>query len=251
MRPDGEARQPVVGEHPLPGRLLGNIAYRTCSDVRCRQLPRLAARAGDTGRAKGKTELPEQLPPLAELVAGSGGDERLEPVTVELDPLCQFTRAGEQPVTLALLDDRLGARLTERLHVVEPDPHSVVLERALGSAAIDVGRPHLHPTPLRVPHERGGWVEAHWLGVQERREELARVVMAQPRRLVRKQAERGSVGFWEAEAREAGQLVVDEIRRLAVDAVSSRAVDEAAAIGLDRLLAPLAAHRASQSLGLA
>src|SRR6266513_5629199 len=104
MRPDGEARQPVVGEHPLPGRLLGQFRCRRGRVERERQLARLAARAGNAGRAKGKTELPEQLPPLAELVAGSGGDERLEPVTVELDPLCQFTRAGEQPVTLALLD---------------------------------------------------------------------------------------------------------------------------------------------------
>ena len=55
----------------------------------------------------------------------------------------------------------------------------------------------------------------------------------------------------EAEAGERGQLVVDAVRRLLVDAVSRRALDEARAEGLDRLLAPLPAHRAAQPLRLA
>ena len=59
------------------------------------------------------------------------------------------------------------------------------------------------------------------------------------------------MGLGEAEAREAGQLVVDLVRKLRVDAFLSRACNEAGAIGLDRLLAPLAAHRAPQALGFA
>ena len=251
MRADGEARQPVVGEHPLPGRLLGQLRRRGGWVERERQLARLPARAGNARGTKGEAELPEQPPPLPEFVAGARSDERFEPVAVELDPLRQLADALEWPAPLALLDHGFRPRPAERLHVIEPDPHRVVLERALRGAAVDVDRPHLHPTPLRVPHQRGRRIEAHRLRVQKRREELARVVMAQPRRLVGEQAERRRVGLGEAEAREAGQLVVDPVRKLRVDGFLSRTRNKTGAIGLDRLLAPLAAHRAPQALGLA
>src|SRR5262249_41702187 len=149
-------------------------------------------------RPEGETELPEQPPPLAELVAGAGGDEGLETVAVELEPLSEVADAGERPGALALLDDRPRARLAERLHVFEPDPHSIALEPALDGAAVDVDRPHLDSAPLRVAHERRRRVEAHRLRVQERREELARVVVPQPRRLVCKQPERRRVRLREA-----------------------------------------------------
>ena len=111
-------------------------------------------------------------------------------------------------------------------------------------------RPHLHPTPLGVADEARRRVEAHRLRVQERAEELGRIVVPQPGRLVREQPERGRVRLREAEAREADELVVDLVRELRVDALGDRAFDEPFAERLDRLLAPLAAHRAPQPLGL-
>ena len=63
-------------------------------------------------------------------------------------------------------------------------PSSTVQLRA---AAVHVRRVHLDPAPLRVADERGGRVEAHRLRVQERAEELGRVVAPQPRRLVGEQ----------------------------------------------------------------
>ena len=66
-----------------------------------------------------------------------------------------------------------------------------VLVRASGGAQVDVGRQHLHPVPLPVADETGRRVEAHRLRVQQRAEELGRVVVAQPRRLVGEQRERG------------------------------------------------------------
>ena len=83
-------------------------------------------------------------------------------------------------------------------------------------------RTHLHPAPLRVAHERRRRIEAHRLRVQERAEELGRVVAAQPRRLVGEQPERGGVRLREAEPGEADELVVDRVRRLLVDAVAER-----------------------------
>ena len=77
--------------------------------------------------------------------------------------------------------------LPDARDVLEPDPHRAALDRALRARAVHVGREHLDPVPLRVPHERRRRVEAHRLRVQERAEELGRVVVAQPRRLVREQ----------------------------------------------------------------
>ena len=184
MCANGKARQPIVGEHALPGRLLGQLGRRGRGIERQSELARLPARAGNARGAKGETELPEQVPPLPELVAGARGNERLEPVVVELDPLRQLSNSGERPSPFALLDHGLRAGLAERLHILEPDSHRVVLEAALRGAPVDVDRPHLHPAPLRVPYQRRGRIEAHRLRVQQRREELAWMVIAQPRRLV-------------------------------------------------------------------
>jgi hypothetical protein len=178
MRPDGEAGQPVVGEHPLPRRLLGQLRRGGGRVERERQLPRLAGRARNARRPEGETELPEQLPTLAEGVARPGGNERLEAVAVELETLREVPDPGEGPATVALRDDSLGAGLAEGLDVLEADPYPVSFERALCRAAVDVDRSYLHPTPLRVPDERRWRIEAHRLRVQKRREELSRVVVA-------------------------------------------------------------------------
>ena len=55
----------------------------------------------------------------------------------------------------------------------------------------------------------------------------------------------------EAEARETDELVVDHVRGRLGDAVVEAARDEARPVRLDRLLAALAAHRASQPFCLA
>ncbi len=74
--------------------------------------------------------------------------------------------------------------------------------------------------------------------------------MPQPRRLVREQPERSRVRLREAERREPVQLEEHVLGRLAVDAAAERALDEPPVERLDRLLAPLAAHRAPQPFGL-
>ena len=57
--------------------------------------------------------------------------------------------------------------------------------------------------------------------------------------------------FRKPEAGEADELVVDVVRELLVDALAQRPFDEPRPQRLDRLLAPLAAHRPAQRLGLA
>ena len=76
------------------------------------------------------------------------------------------------------------------------------------------------------------------------------MVPSEPLRLVREQAERGRMRLREAEPGEADELVEDEVRRLLVDVVPGGAFDEAVAVRLERVVAPLAAHRPAQALGL-
>ena len=117
-------------------------------------------------------------------------------------------------VRVALGDERLRVVGPDRLHVGEAEPHRTLVEAALDAAQVHVRRPHLHPSPLRIPHQTRRRVEAHRLRVQERAEELGRIVVAQPSGLVAEQAERGGMRLREAEAGERRQLVVDEVRGL-------------------------------------
>src|SRR5581483_6064055 len=103
-------------------------------------------------------------------------------------------------------DDHPRIVLPHALDVLQPDAHSAVLDRAADLAAVYVGWARLDSVSLAVAHERRGRIEAHRLRVQQRGEELGVVVVAQPRRLVREQPERGRVRLREAEAREGGQL---------------------------------------------
>ncbi len=188
MDADRDARQPVVGEHPLPRGLPRELGRADRRVERERELVLLAARAGNRLRARDEAELPEErAPALAEAVARARGHERLELVATELGPLCQVAHVPVRPVPLALGDDKRGVVLADVRDVLDPHPHRAVLVRALRERAVHVGRPHLDALALRVAHERRRRVEAHRLRVQERAEELRRVVVAQPRRLVGEQ----------------------------------------------------------------
>ena len=136
-------------------------------------------------------------------------------------------------------------------HVLQPDSDGAVLDHAADLAAVHVRRARLDPAPLPVAHERRRRIEAHRLRVQQRREELRRVVVPQPRRLVREQPERRRVRLREAEARERDELVVQLVRLLLRDALLPRAGDEPLAPRLERRDRALARHRAPQPFRLA
>ncbi len=122
-------------------------------------------------------------------VAGARGDERSSARPVERRPLGEVEHAAEGAVLLALGDERPRGLLAEAVDVAEPDPHGAAFEPAeRRGAAVHVGRQHLDPAALRRRARGGRRVEAHRLGIQERAEEVRRVVVAQPRALVGEQA---------------------------------------------------------------
>ena len=241
----------VVGEHPLPVgllRQLGRRGGRARAAARAAAAPppgtlsgarrqRRAARAARAARRRSRRTRPtRRAPPARRRRAGA----RLRKIAHASAYGC----AARRP--------RLGLVGADRADVAEPDPDRPVLDRALRSAAVHVRRAHLDPAPLRVAHERRRRVEAHRLRVQQRAEELARVVVPQPRRLVGEQPERGRVRLREAEAGEADELVVEHVSpSRSSTPLPERPSTKRAPERLDRLLAALAAHRAPQPLGLA
>ncbi len=154
----------------------------------------------------------------------------------ELRPLREVADARERPGASAFLDDGLRFVLADPVHIVEPDSNRAPVDRALGGTDVHVRRMCLDSASLPVPDERRGRVEAHRLLVQQRAEELDRMMVPEPRGLVCEQPEGRRVRLRKAKTGEADELVVDEIRRLRVDALSPSTLDEAAAVSLERIM---------------
>ena len=251
MRADGQVRRPVVREHPLPLRLLGQRRHLRGRIERQRELLGLAASAGHALRTRDESELPQQRPPgLAEAVAGARLDERLEAGRGRLLGGVRWASSRRVAYGRPAATASASFSPTPRTYPTPTRTAPSSMEHC-ASLAFTSGGSTTHAAALAVADEAGRRIEAHRLRVQERAQELGRVVVAEPRRLVGEQRERGGVRLGEAEAREADELVVDPVGGLVVDAVRERALDEPRTMALQRLQAPLAAHRAPQPLGLA
>src|SRR5205823_9991493 len=105
MDADGEARRPVVGEHPLPDRRLRQLRRLRRRIERQGELALLAAGTGNALRAGHEPELPEELAPFeTEAVARTALDQRLH---VQRRALDQVADRRVRAVALSLLDDCL------------------------------------------------------------------------------------------------------------------------------------------------
>src|SRR6187551_460386 len=103
---------------------------------------------------------------------------------------------------------------------------------------------------LGVPYEACRRIEAHRLSVEQGAQELGRMMMAQPCRLIGEQSEGGSVRLRKAERGEPEQLFEDAFGDLALDVPGLGSLQEATSVSLDGVPAALAAHRPAQSLRL-
>ena len=169
MDSDGEARLAGSRRASAPRRSgrAGRGSRRSARAAERAARPRRRARDGLGARRRARAA--RAAPPrLAERVAGARGDEGLEPVAAGRRALDEVDDAPGRTPALALLDDSPRIVLPDGLHVFEPDAYGLALEHALRRAHVDVRRKHLHPTPLRVPHQARGRVEAHRLRVQQR-----------------------------------------------------------------------------------
>ena len=107
-----------------------------------------------------------------------GSDQALEPVARERRALGELDDRAEGAVSSAFRRQLPCLVVADAFHVLEADPHRTVLDRALGLAAVQVRRPNLHVASLRIAHQARRRVEAHRLFVEERAQELGRIVVA-------------------------------------------------------------------------
>ncbi len=125
------------------------------------------------------------------------------------------------------------------------------LEGGRRGRGVDVGGAHLDPVAAGVLHQRVRRVEAHGLGVEQRRAERGRVVQLDPRARVDEVGEGHRVALGEAEVGEGGELVEDLVGHLALDAPLGHALVEPGPQPLHPLAAALRAHGLAQLVGLA
>ena len=226
-RPRGSSSGSRRASAPTPSARAGPASRPSARAAARAASPRRRSPARVCG-ARHEPELPEQLAPLQpEAVARARLDERGAARPADSARAARGRGSRVTAVRVALVDDASASSSPTPWTYFSPTrtaPSSIVQPAPL---QVHVGRPRLDAAPLRVAHERRRRIEAHRLRVEQRGEELRRVVVAQPRRLVREQPERGRVRLREAEAREADELVVDHVRGRLVDALPERALDEA------------------------
>ena len=165
---------------------------------------------------------------------------------------------AERAAALAFGVDRLGEVQPDRAHLGQPQPDgqaaraaAVAVQDRLGAPGVDVGADRDHPVPPRVGHQRLRRVEAHRLGVQQRRAERRRVVELEPRAVVDERREADRVALREAEVGERQHLVED------LSAPRSPVMSLAAMPSKNRSrsrsifsVGALGAHRAAQLVGV-
>ena len=203
MGAQAQARGAIILDH------LGTVTHWRQDHLRLdRFLPQLAiVRVGRRKQGKGSIaepfDVPQSLP--------STRADRPEPVRVA-DPVER--PAPDAGTTLDLLDarirviaacgdDRGGIRVGQvaRHSQTEADrlvPPVADLQRAVPAARIDVHRADLDAVLAGIAHDLRGGVEAHRLGVEQRRAERVGMMAFHPRRGVGDQREARGVAFGKA-----------------------------------------------------
>src|SRR6266498_4143296 len=111
MHTHREARRAIVGQHPLPRGLLGEVGDLRRGLERESQLP-LRAAGSHTRRTWSQPEPPEELSPWpSKRIACSGRDQSFQRRPVERCTLRQLDHAAEGARALALLDEALSRPL--------------------------------------------------------------------------------------------------------------------------------------------
>ena len=111
----------------------------------------------------------------------------------------------------------------QALEEAQAQPHRMMgagrlFKRVVPRAFIDIGRAHLNPVRLRIPHELRGGIKAHGLRIEDRRTENIRVMTFEPCADVNKEGEARRMAHGEAIFAKAFHLLeatLGEILRIA------------------------------------
>ena len=153
-------------------------------------------------------------------------------------------------------DQALDVLLGQAPHLSQAQPHGPQpsawnrLQGAVPVAGQDVGGAHLHPVLPGVPHQLGGRVEAHGLGVDQGRAEGVGPAPLHPGRGVDQQGEADGVALGEAVGAEPLDLAEAALGEVRVVAPPGHALQEAAAIFTDAPQVAEGGHGPAQAVGV-
>ena len=173
VRPGGEAHRLVVGDHPLPrgswpaARGVGDGVQRqrqlaAAPGARCRRI-------SHSSRRRSASRTRRSAPARTSCASCVAAD------AARAAPGRRDRRRGRRRSRSATTS---SARLADALDVAEADPDGAAAPRPCSRRRLRLtsGGEHRHAPPLAVAQQRRRRVEAHRLGVQERAQELGRVV---------------------------------------------------------------------------
>ena len=153
-------------------------------------------------------------------------------------------------------DQALDVLLGQAPHLSQAQPHGPQpsawnrLQGAVPVAGQDVGGAHLHPVLPGVPHQLGGRVEAHGLGVDQGGAEGVGPAPFHPGRGVDQQGEADGVALGEAVGAEPLDLAEAALGEVRVVAPPGHALQEAAAVFADAPQVAEGGHGPAQAVGV-
>ena len=174
--------------------------------------------------------------------------QRLRRLRLQARAAHEVAGAGVGATPLALRHDQLRRGLSHILDDLEPEPHAAVVGDGARLARVHAGVEERRAEAAGILLERLQRVEAHGLVVDERDEELERVVALQPGGLVGGDGE--GVGVRLGEHVVAVDLGEDRARRFLGHALAPRPLQEALPLHLDQVLALGASEGAPQFVRL-
>src|SRR5207247_2069843 len=123
-------------------------------------------------------------------------------------------------------------------------------QRAVPFAGIDVGWSHLDAVLARIAHQLRGGIEAHGLGIEQRRAKGLGEVPFHPRRDIDQDGEARGMALGEAVFAEALDLLEAALGEFALVVVADHAVDEIVLELVDGARAAEGRHGAPELVGL-
>ena len=245
----GQAQGPVV-LGGLPGGGHGGQGGLRLRQVRPGDEGRVPVRPVGAGQALHRPQgLAAAHPQAGE---GVGARQQLHPPAAH-HPGEVGGRSGAAPAGLrqpqAVLAGQAPHLPQAQAHGPQP-PAGDWFQGAVPVAGRDVDGPHLHPVLAGVPHQLGGLVEAHGLGVEQGRAEGVGPAPLHPGRGVDQEGEADGVALGEAVGAEPLDLAEAALGEVRIVAPPGHALQEAAAILADAAQVAEGGHGPAQAVGV-
>ena len=248
--PEREPERPIVLDDLLAGRHGGQGGQRL------RALGRSSRRLeeGKRRRFGERARLPERLAPVEPHGAeGVGGGQRLDGGGSEPGPALHGGNIGPEAITR--LEDALRVLLAEAGDLAQAEAERVApvrpaFQAVVPAARMDIDRADFDPVLAGVPHDLGGGVEAHRLGVEQRAGENFGMVAFDPGGDISQKGEARGMGLRKAVIPEALDLAEAARREFRVVAARGHPAHHPVPEQAERAALAEGGHGVAQRIGL-